>query len=147
MSPVMMHTKFNRGFTLIELMIVMAIVGILASIAIPMYTNYITRSQVTEGLDLAGGAKNAIAIYHIETGNYPKDNTAALLATSNSISGKYVSSITVADQVITVQFSNSAKVAIAGKTITLTATATNGSFVWACTSNIENNVLPSTCRN
>jgi len=143
----MMPTKFNRGFTLIELMIVMAIVGILASIAIPAYTNYITRSQVTEGFDLVGGAKNAIAIYYSETGTYPKDNAAALLATANSISGKYVSSITVADQVIAVQFSNSAKAAIAGKTITLTATVTNGSFVWACTSNIENHLLPSTCRN
>src|SRR3984885_1588542 len=83
----------QKGFTLIELMIVIAIIGILAAIAIPAYQNYTIRSQVTEGLTLADGWKTAIAEYYANTGNWPAQGN--LTGTCNSV-GKYESSVTVA---------------------------------------------------
>jgi type IV pilus assembly protein PilA len=84
--------KLQQGFTLIELMIVVAIIGILAAIAIPAYQNYTIRAQVTEGLTLADGWKTAIAEYYANTGAWP--TLANLTGTSNSI-GKYESTVTV----------------------------------------------------
>ena len=86
----------QKGFTLIELMIVVAIIAILAAIAIPAYQNYLIRSQVSEGVTLADGAETAIAEFYSNHGVFPGSNlSAGLPATPGSISGKYVSTSTV----------------------------------------------------
>ena len=88
--------KKQQGFTLIELMIVVAIIGILAAIAIPAYQDYTIRAQVSEGLNLSGGAKAAVTEYFQDRGAMPADNTEAGLAASGDIQGKYVSDVDVA---------------------------------------------------
>jgi type IV pilus assembly protein PilA len=96
-----MLKKVQKGFTLIELMIVIAIIGILAAIAIPAYQNYTIRSQVTEGLSLADGWKTGISEYYAQHGSFPLGSTTAANGAAGKISvtgaavGKYVSAITV----------------------------------------------------
>lgn len=127
--------KVQQGFTLIELMIVVAIIGILAAIAIPAYQDYTIRAQVTEGLNMAGAAKAAISESYSANGTWPADNAAAGLGTAADIKGKYVDSVTVAANQITVQFRNSTPAAapIQGDTLLLTAgTSVNGDIAWQC---------------
>jgi type IV pilus assembly protein PilA len=96
-----MFKTLQKGFTLIELMIVIAIIGILAAIAIPAYQNYTIRSQVTEGLSLADGWKTAISEYYAQNGAFPTGSTTAASGAANKISvtgvssGKYVGSVAV----------------------------------------------------
>src|SRR3569833_2525219 len=96
--------SLQKGFTLIELMIVVAIIGILAAIAIPAYQDYTIRAQVTEGLNLAAPAKASVADVYANTGNWPADNTAAGLGADTSITGKYVQSVNVTGGVITIKY-------------------------------------------
>src|ERR1700676_1276688 len=96
----------QKGFTLIELMIVVAIIGILAAIAIPAYQNYTIRAQVTEGLTLADGWKTEIAEYYANTGNWPA-SIGNLTGTCCSV-GKYESSITVSTGSIVIAYGNAA---------------------------------------
>lgn len=134
------------GFTLIELMIVVAIVAILAAIAVPAYQDYIARSQVAEGILLAGGAKEAITIYYSDNGIFPGDNSAAGLSAPASISGKYVSSVTVGTGgVINILFSSTANAKISGQVLTVRLFDTNGSLTWAC-EGLSERYLPSSCR-
>src|SRR5271163_2611168 len=100
-----MIKKVQQGFTLIELMIVIAIIGILAAIAIPAYQNYTIRAQVTEGLTLADGWKTAIAEYYANTGVMPSvGNLTGTVASA----GKYESNITVTGGAIIITYGNSA---------------------------------------
>ncbi len=130
--------KIQQGFTLIELMIVVAIIGILAAIAIPAYQDYTIRAQVSEGLNLAGSAKIAVTEHFQDRGTLPSTNAMAGLADAGDIEGNYVSSVTVAaNGVITVAYSNvapqAANQAINGLNLVLTPnTANPGSITWDC---------------
>src|SRR3569832_868627 len=100
-----MRKSIQKGFTLIELMIVVAIIGILAAIAIPAYQDYTIRSQVTEGLNLAGAVKAEIAEYYAQNGSWPTalgTGAGTLGHTATEIpEGKYVSSVQVTNGLIT----------------------------------------------
>ena len=142
--------KKQQGFTLIELMIVVAIIGILAAIAIPAYQDYTIRAQVSEGLNLSGGAKAAVTEFFQDRGLMPADNTEAGLAASDEIIGKYVDQVEVTGGVIDVQYGVDAHQVISGNSLQLTPnTSAPGSVQWDCASAaaaIENKHLPAACR-
>jgi type IV pilus assembly protein PilA len=144
--------KKQQGFTLIELMIVVAIIGILAAIAIPAYQDYTIRAQVSEGLNLSGGAKAAVTEFFQDRGTMPADNTEAGLEASANIQGKYVASVAVGGGTITVTYSNvapqEAHATLNGNSITLTpSTAAAGSVQWDCAGvGIADKHLPAACR-
>jgi len=142
--------KKQQGFTLIELMIVVAIIGILAAIAIPAYQDYTIRAQVSEGLNLSGGAKAAVTEFFQDRGTLPATNALAGLAANTEIQGKYVAQVTVTDGVIDVEYGNDAHAVIDGQAIQLTPDTTQpGSVQWDCASaatQIENKHLPAACR-
>ncbi|ENV7344547.1 pilin, partial [Neisseria gonorrhoeae] len=91
----------QKGFTLIELMIVIAIVGILAAVALPAYQDYTARAQVSEAILLAEGQKSAVTEYYLNHGEWPENNTSAGVANPTEIKGKYVESVTVTNGVVT----------------------------------------------
>ncbi|HEZ6683217.1 TPA: pilin [Neisseria meningitidis] len=124
----------QKGFTLIELMIVIAIVGILAAVALPAYQDYTARAQVSEAILLAEGQKSAVTEYYLNHGEWPKNNTSAGVASSaTDIKGKYVQSVTVANGVITAQMASSGvNKEIQGKKLSLWAKRQDGSVKWFC---------------
>ncbi len=137
----------QKGFTLIELMIVVAIIAILAAIAIPAYQDYTIRAQITDGLSLASGSKTAVAEFYQNRGAYPTSNASAGVAASGSIIGNFVTSTAVgAAGVITVTYGNSANAKISGSTVLLTPTDRGGSMEWDCSSGIAPRYLPTQCR-
>ncbi len=140
--------RFEKGFTLIELMSVVAIVGILTTIGIPSYTDYVVRSQAAVGLNLSSKAKTAVTEHYINHSEFPLDNTSAGLETADKIFNKYVDSVAVTGNVITVTYGNDAHPLIVGKTVTLSAAYTDGSVSWTCASGgtIEDKHLPAVCR-
>lgn len=136
----------NKGFTLIELMIVVAIIAILAAIAVPAYQDYVARAQVSEGLSLATGAKLAIATYYGSTGGFPQNNTDAGMSAPASVSGHYVESVTVGGNgEISVLFGNDASAKIAGQTLSMSVQDNSGSLGWRC-GGVDPKYVPSTCR-
>jgi type IV pilus assembly protein PilA len=139
--------KVQQGFTLIELMIVVAIIGILAAVAIPAYQDYTIRAKVTEGLSLASAGKTAVSEFFASNGSLPASNASAGLALSTSIKGNDVGSVEVVNSgEIRVTFS-SATANINGSTLILTPTTVNGAVTWDCRQgDLEPKYRPSSCR-
>lgn len=137
--------KVQQGFTLIELMIVVAIIGILAAVAIPAYQDYIARAQAAEGAELLAGLKTGIAEEYGQTGTPPDMGTGNL--TSAVRTGKYVSNITNAANVYTATFkvAGSVNAKIAGKNLVMTYVTSTGQFTWSC-AGIDAAVQPSSCK-
>ena len=151
--------NMQKGFTLIELMIVVAIIAILAAIAIPAYQDYVVRSQVTEGLSLADGAKTAVAEFYTNKGTLTNvgGNASVGLAAPASIGGNYVGSLTVSTAgLIQVQYGVNggtggakANTHIVGAILDLSPITTSGSIQWTCkaaSSALAQKYLPSSCR-
>ncbi|MEG3747702.1 pilin [Neisseria meningitidis] len=155
----------QKGFTLIELMIVIAIVGILAAVALPAYQDYTARAQVSEAILLAEGQKSAVTEYYLNHGTWPKNNTSAGVASSSTIKGKYVEKVEVKNGVITAEMKSSGvNKEIQGKKLSLWAKRQDGSVKWFCGQPVTRNAanadtvaadtakkidtkhLPSTCR-
>ncbi|HGH6614270.1 TPA: pilin [Neisseria meningitidis] len=123
----------QKGFTLIELMIVIAIVGILAAVALPAYQDYTARAQVSEAILLAEGQKSAVTEYYLNHGIWPGDNSSAGVATSSKIKGKYVKSVEVKNGVVTATMASSnVNNEIKGKKLSLWAKRQDGSVKWFC---------------
>ena len=137
----------QKGFTLIELMIVVAIIGILAAVALPAYQDYTKRARVSEGIGLASGAKTAVAEFFASKGHFPASNASAGLPTAASIAGNAVTSVTVGTSgAITVVYND--KVANSTTLImTPDGTTSVGSVKWNCTGGtVAAKFRPSECR-
>ncbi|HEZ6284385.1 TPA: pilin [Neisseria meningitidis] len=155
----------QKGFTLIELMIVIAIVGILAAVALPAYQDYTARAQVSEAILLAEGQKSAVTEYYLNHGEWPGNNSSAGVASSSKIKGKYVKEVEVKNGVVTATMASSnVNNEIKGKKLSLWAKRQDGSVKWFCGQPVERDAnatddvtadgndkidtkhLPSTCR-
>ena len=142
--------RAHQGFTLIELMIVVAIIGIIATIAIPAYTNYIIRSQVAEGINMSSGAKIAAAEYFQTHGVFATSNNSAGIEAAANITGTYVSQVSiVAGGAIEISYGNSIHPNLVGAILAMTPNSTSpGSVTWDCNGNaaLPNKYLPAACR-
>ena len=149
------YSKEQNGFTMIEIMIVIAIIGILAAIAIPSYLNYIGKSQAVEGFTVSAGLRNEIGLYIWENKHFPNTNEVAITGNigkkANTLKGKYIAtngiSVTPDTGVITINFDGGN---IAGKSLVLTPklnTLSNQQIVkWTCSGTIALSQLPLSCQ-
>src|SRR5690554_1460621 len=138
--------KMQQGFTLIELMIVVAIIGILAAIAIPAYQDYTARSQMSEAMSLASGVRTAVSEAYQTTGTLPADNAAAGVSANTDIAGTYVNDVAVANGVITATLRAGTPVntPIRSTTLVLTpVTTATGSMQWTCGGSADDKYYPS----
>ena len=141
--------KEQQGFTLIELMIVVAIIGIVASIAIPLYTDYLIRTQVGEGISLTASAKVAATEYYQEKGVFATTNVSAGVELGTNIVGGYVTQVElVATGAIEITFGNRVHPNINGAVLTMTPANNNGSVIWDCSGDalLPNKYVPAICR-
>ena len=143
----------QQGFTLIELMIVVAIIGILAAIAIPAYQDYVARSQVSEAVNLASGLKTTVSEIWSDEGVFTTANSGSLgLPNATDVQGKYTAQVNVASGVITATMNASGVAAgIQGDTVSLSPSTHAGSVEWVCKAGaagtpIAAKYLPKSCR-
>jgi len=128
-----MIKSIQKGFTLIELMIVVAIIGILAAIAIPAYQDYTIRAQVTEGLNLMSDMKAGVAEWFAQEGAWPVDITSLGISNATNKSGKYVTQITVGNGTLSATFGGQANANIAGDILSLRPMVSpNNDVIWVC---------------
>ena len=163
-----MSRRSEVGFTLIELMIVVAIIGVLAAIAIPAYSDYTARTQVSEGFSIAAGVESKIADYFASNGRWPTQLSDLPAVAGTDFAGKFVASIAIATGgSITITYgtaANGVSSKIAGLTLGLNpAVSINNDISWKCAAkalpsgvtlatgaaaatNVPTNYLPSTCK-
>ena len=143
--------KLHKGFTLIELMIVVAIIAILAAIAMSQYQDYVIRAQLSEGMSLADAVKTTIGDFYQNRGRFPSNNISAGLTLPNTIQGNYVSQVSTTNGVITSTYGNRVNAAVFGATLDFSPTTHAGSIDWHChkgsgSPTLEDRWLPKNCR-
>ena len=137
----------EAGFTLLELLIVIAIVGILAGLALPVYRDYTIHAQISEGMSLAGEAETAEADFINHTGRLPMSNQSVNLADPASISGNYVSQVRISSGTVVVTYGNQANQEVAGDALMLSPITAAGSIVWRCRRvTLPIQYLPNACQ-
>lgn len=147
--------KQQSGFTLIELMIVVAIIGILAAVALPAYQDYVARSQVSEAMGLGSGLKIQVADIYSDQGDFDEaDSGSQGIPAATTVSGKYVLQGAVTDGLIEIQMGNDASAVFVSGTsdvLALSPYTTAGALKWSCNNGagdttIEDKYLPAACR-
>jgi len=133
---------------MIELLIVVAVIGIATTLAIPIFQIYTIRAQIAQGLVLSAPHKLAVTAFHNDNGAFPADNSAAKLAPPDAYASKYIDSISVAGAIVSIRYGNQVNPQIDGRMVTLTASDIFGSLKWTCTSDgtIPDDHMPPACR-
>jgi len=140
-----MFQKTQKGFTLIELMIVVAIIGILASVAIPAYQDYIARAKVTEVVGISAKDKTSWSEYYISQGTAPTTPAKAGIST-NAAQSLYLTSISSDDKGIVYTFNTTINSNLNGVKMTLSPTASASGVQWKCKVNQQEKYFPANCR-
>jgi len=139
--------KRQRGFTLLELMFAVGIVGVLAAIALPVYFDYSTRAKVSEGFSLADRVKTGVTETYLMSPGWKDDNSAYGLSDADQITGQYVTGVEAIQDVITITYTGVGRGVPDGSTVLLVGSPNGGSVSWVCKSdNIKSKYLPASCR-